>query len=131
MSEESKETKNIFSALFLIMAGIILLLNNFGILSWAVWLILFRFWPLFLIVWGIEIALGRNSFLYFLSFLMVIIAFLYSVALVSQPFDNWLKRQVPFWEKIEETLPKQGLPQTKNKVFRCDPTTGKCSTYYR
>jgi len=131
MSEERKETKNIFSALFLIIAGIILLLNNFGVLSWTVWLVLFRFWPLLLIIWGIEIAFSRDSFLYLLSFLVVILVFLYSVALVNQPFDNWLKRQVPFWEKIEEVLPGQNLPQTKNKVFRCDPTTGKCSTYYR
>jgi hypothetical protein len=49
-------------AVFLIIIGIIFLLNTTGALSWSVWLLLLRFWPVFIILAGIQIILGKTKF---------------------------------------------------------------------
>lgn len=40
--------------------GIVFLLNNLGVLSWGVWMTIFRLWPLLLVVIGLDILLGRR-----------------------------------------------------------------------
>ena len=47
--------------LILIFAGFIFLLNNFGILPWNVWNNLVLFWPLLLILWGLQVIFGRSN----------------------------------------------------------------------
>lgn len=49
-------------AVFLIIIGTIFLLNTTGALSWSVWLLLLRFWPVFIIIAGIQIILGKTKF---------------------------------------------------------------------
>lgn len=44
----------------LIVAGLILLLNNLGIVPWSVWLSLAQLWPALLILLGIDLLLGRR-----------------------------------------------------------------------
>ena len=43
-------------AVFLIIIGTIFLLNTTGALSWSVWLLLLRFWPVFIIIAGIPVS---------------------------------------------------------------------------
>jgi hypothetical protein len=45
----------------LILLGILLLLHNFGLIHWNVWVAIARFWPLILIALGLELILGRGS----------------------------------------------------------------------
>ena len=45
----------------LIGGGLILLLNNLGYLSWDIWGVLWRLWPVLLIAAGLEILIGRRS----------------------------------------------------------------------
>lgn len=47
-------------ALILIAAGVVLLLNNFGVLPWGVWGTLWRFWPVLLVLIGLNIIWGRS-----------------------------------------------------------------------
>lgn len=47
-------------AIVLIAIGILFLLNNFGLLPWAIWGTLWRFWPVFIIFWGIETIFGKS-----------------------------------------------------------------------
>lgn len=44
----------------LIVAGLILLLNNLGIVPWSVWLSLAQLWPALLILLGIDLLFGRR-----------------------------------------------------------------------
>ena len=44
--------------IFLIGAGVMLLLNNLGLLSWQVWTALLRLWPALLITAGIDLLIG-------------------------------------------------------------------------
>ncbi|MBN2101052.1 hypothetical protein JW710_04155 [Candidatus Dojkabacteria bacterium] len=48
-------------AVFWIFVGVILLLNTTGLLSWGVWGILWRFWPVFIVIWGIQLIFGRSK----------------------------------------------------------------------
>ena len=45
-------------AFILILLGILFLLSNFGVLPWSVWEIIGRFWPVALILFGLEILIG-------------------------------------------------------------------------
>ena len=46
--------------ILLVLLGALLLLQTTGVISWALWFELFRFWPVFLIAGGISIILGRK-----------------------------------------------------------------------
>lgn len=47
--------------LILIFIGVVFLLNNFGVLSWEIWNTLWRFWPVILILGGLEILFGKSK----------------------------------------------------------------------
>jgi hypothetical protein len=47
--------------IILIGLGILLLLQNLGFLSWSLWDILWRFWPMILVLIGLELLLGRRN----------------------------------------------------------------------
>lgn len=46
--------------LVLIAAGVVLILNNLGLVSWDVWTLLARLWPVLLIALGLDLLLGRS-----------------------------------------------------------------------
>jgi hypothetical protein len=52
---KKESTSHLSGGFFLIMLGIIFLLNNLGLLPWDVWNFLWKMWPLFLILSGLEI----------------------------------------------------------------------------
>ena len=45
----------------LIGLGLVFLLNNLGLITWNVWDVLLRLWPLLLVAWGLDLMLGRRS----------------------------------------------------------------------
>jgi len=47
-------------ATVLVVLGVLLLLNNFGYLPWGIWGTLWRFWPMVLILVGINIFLSGS-----------------------------------------------------------------------
>jgi len=59
---EHRERKaSLFGPLLLISIGAILLLNNLGVLEWNIWLQMVNWWPILLIVAGLDLLLGRRS----------------------------------------------------------------------
>ena len=59
--DERKRRVSLAGPVILIGLGIILLLNNLGVLKWSVWEVIFRLWPALLIALGLEILIGRRS----------------------------------------------------------------------
>jgi len=57
----------------LIFLGTVFLLNNFGILPWDIWTSIWKFWPVILILIGIEFLLGQSFSFRTLIILLVII----------------------------------------------------------
>lgn len=127
---ENKE-QDTLDALVLIIAGVILLLNNFEVLPWSVWSVIFKFWPLLLVSWGTKIAFGKRSIFYTLSIIAMLLAIFYSITIVSPSFDRWIERQIPQWKNIKNKIPWKAPQVNKRKIFRCDPITGECQIYYR
>jgi hypothetical protein len=41
--------------------GSLLLLANLGYFQWSVWELIFRFWPIFLIAWGLDLIIGHRT----------------------------------------------------------------------
>lgn len=125
---------NVFSALLLVSLGIILLLNNFGVLPWSLWETLWKFWPILLIVWGVETIFGHSliggtiSSAIGIAILLMVLA--YSVSLVNTNFDTWMQKQIPRWSEMKKQIPGSQTKQ-KGKIFKCDPVTQDCQILYR
>lgn len=70
--------------LVLLFAGLLLLLNNFGIVSKEIWIYILPFWPVLLIFAGIKIILGSSRIARFFYFIiaLVILCFIFINALV-------------------------------------------------
>lgn len=54
------EKRNYSWAVFLVLIGILFLLNTTGIVGWGIWEYIARFWPIFIILLGIKIILGES-----------------------------------------------------------------------
>ncbi len=62
MDEKGRERKSsLVGPVILIGLGVIFLLNNFGILDWSVWDVIFRLWPVLIVAAGLDILIGRRS----------------------------------------------------------------------
>lgn len=57
-----KKDRTTFSvpAILLIFVGVVLLLNNFGVIPWEVWGAIWKLWPVLIIAWGVQ-QIFRNS----------------------------------------------------------------------
>lgn len=116
----------------LICTGIVLLLNNSGVLPWEIWNVIFRFWPVILILAGIDFILyniilgGLVSFL--ISVFVIVVIFSYSISLYNRSFDLYLTRHVPFWISIKGWLPEDNR---NYQFFRNDPFNNGGKLFYR
>lgn len=59
--EVDTKEKDVVWPLFLIFAGVILLLNSLSIVDWNIWEYLFKFWPVFLILAGVKMIFATNK----------------------------------------------------------------------
>ncbi len=74
--------------LLLITIGLILLSNKLGLLQWVSWGSLWQFWPVILILWGIEI-LARHTesdVIYFMAVFLSILLIIVTVFLASNGY---------------------------------------------
>ena len=87
-SEPRRSKKGVsLGPILVIGLGIIFLLNNFGFLPWEIWQNLWKFWPILLILFGVEVLLGRVSSLRTVIFLLVLI-FLLPLLLILNPLTG-------------------------------------------
>lgn len=71
--------------MILIAAGVVVLLNNLGIVSWNIWWSLARLWPVLLIAIGLDILVGRRSLFASLAVAVLVLAVLAGAAVYWQP----------------------------------------------
>ena len=89
--------RNYSWAVFLVLVGILLLLNTTGVVGWGVWQYIVRFWPVFIVLIGIKIILG-NSFL--AKALEIFFTILLTVAVFGVAYIQYTAKGIDF-------LPKQ------------------------
>ena len=56
-----RRSRSFVFPLLLVVIGIVLLLNNLGVLPWSVWMALGQLWPAILILLGIDLLVGRRA----------------------------------------------------------------------
>lgn len=74
---ENRHYRGVVGPVLLIGAGLFLLLNSLGYLSWDIWGVLWRLWPVLLIAAGLEILIGRRSLLGSLLVALVLLAVMF------------------------------------------------------
>ncbi|MBN1331980.1 hypothetical protein JW978_03795 [Candidatus Dojkabacteria bacterium] len=85
-------------AFILIGAGVLLLLNTTGVISWDLWSNIWQLWPLVFVIWGIEMIIGKNRVLNCLFGCFTAFIFLFFVGLVAaatdDSFKNWVDNNI-------------------------------------
>ena len=78
--------RDIVGAFLLITIGTLLLFNNLNLIPWSIWPELWRFWPVILILFGLQIILGDSWFGQLAVGIITVAVIFYLVGnLVSQP----------------------------------------------
>lgn len=58
--QKPRKRRGIVGPTLLILVGLVLLLNNLGVLPWSVWGVVWRAWPVLLILVGLDLLIGRR-----------------------------------------------------------------------
>lgn len=66
--------KGLVASTLIIAVGVVFLLSNYGYLTFNVWSVVFRLWPLLLVAIGFDVIIGRRSFWASLVGLVLILA---------------------------------------------------------
>ncbi len=82
----------------LIIAGVLFLLNSFGVVPWEVWNSVWRFWPIVLVLWGIQVLLGGSSFaraiITILTVASLVVVALYAISVHNHEFSQQMPIQM-------------------------------------
>lgn len=135
-SSEGRHNRNrtnlSLTAIFAILLGLVFLLNNFGVLPWEIWQNVWKFWPVLLILFGIEAILGRSSsfrsfgFLLFLIFVLPLILVLNPLSgnllatkkmAIEKPLGNLTKAQL-FFDLASANIKIDTLETSSSKVLQ-------------
>lgn len=92
-----RNNKDYVWAILLIFLGSVLLLNTTGILDWNVWLYIASYWPIFLILGGLKLILGRSLVSTILLSLLALVAFSW-IGICS--YNNEVENPGPFFERM-------------------------------
>ncbi|HSX58540.1 MAG TPA: DUF5668 domain-containing protein [Candidatus Saccharimonadales bacterium] len=129
-SDQARSNKGLpFGAIVLIALGAVFLLNNFGVLPWDIWQNIWKFWPVLLILIGVEFVLGRpSSFKIFLLLLALI--FIVPIVLILNPLTrNPLANGTATFEKPLGNLTKASfiykLPSNNLTISALKTTSSK------
>ncbi len=95
------KTRHLLGGIIILLIGLILLANNFGLLPWQIWYQLWRLWPLILIAIGLDL-LFKGISLSFLRILppLLIIAGVCYVVYISQGEEGFFR----FGKEEAETI---------------------------
>ena len=106
-SNERNESGVVFGVL-LLLSGTVLLLNSVGLVPWDAWQDLTKFWPLLLILGGLQIILGKNPFSRFLTLVLSLgvlsTAVIYVLQNRSPEVLKYIPRQLIEWSNYWEVI---------------------------
>lgn len=101
--------KSFVLPLALIIAGIVLILNNFGLLDWYIWRGLARLWPVLIIALGLDMIIGRGSLrLVFVLLILLILAAIY-IGVESDFFEERMRREHRFSQSLSGVVQADAL----------------------
>ena len=92
---ENKRRRSLVWPLVLISLGIVFLLNNLGIVSWDVWSLLWRMWPVLVVAIGLDLIFGRRSGIWSaITVVILIVLFAGAFWLFGISGDAWVGEKV-------------------------------------
>jgi hypothetical protein len=102
------EGPDISGAFMLIGIGVIFLLINLGYLDISIWTILWRFWPVFLILGGLQLIFGKGTIgrliVGFVSLFVVAGIIGFALMLNNPELRNRVNQQLPGFENYFERI---------------------------
>jgi hypothetical protein len=106
--KSSRSTGDVVWGMLLILGGSLLLLNFAGALPWEFWDHIWRFWPLLIVLAGLNILLGDNivsktviSLVVFLMLIFVVSTALWKLNLpAAEKFPPELTNLIIRWEEL-------------------------------
>ena len=107
--------------LFLLFLGIVLLLQTFQVLPWNLWGVLWRFWPVLIIIIGLDILLRRYNPWLVSALALVLLSGCLSLAI-------WQYGQLQEPEKITQSY-SQPLGSLERAKVEIDLTLGRLAIY--
>lgn len=115
-----RNNKDYVWAILLIFLGSVLLLNTTGILDWNVWLYIASYWPIFLILGGLKLILGRSLVSTILLSILALVAFSW-IGICS--YNNEVENPLPFFERMGKFCISKQIETSENlteKEFTVD-----------
>lgn len=98
--------QNVVGGLLFLSAGIMLLLNTLGAVPWEFWRTLVPFWPVLLILCGLQIVLGHSFLARIIMMVITIVTFIsitaYGLQQVGSPAAQYVH---PTFPEIINSLP--------------------------
>ena len=86
---------SIFWPMILVGVGVMLLLANLGILPWQSWGALWRFWPLLLVLLGLDVLIGRRSTAGAIFSTLLILILIGGIVAIG-----WFAEDIPFLNEL-------------------------------
>lgn len=83
MNEEKHHRGSYWFGVILIIAGFLFLFQNFGLVSPEIWQEIVKFWPMLIVLLGLEIILGHSPLARFLMFIVTILLIFGILAVVG------------------------------------------------
>jgi hypothetical protein len=81
-----------------LLAGVLLLLNTIGAVSWEVWNYIWPFWPVIIVLIGLRIVLGHNwaadGLIFLIGFALFIFIILYGLVHANSSVAGYLPEQL-------------------------------------
>jgi len=104
--DERKPRPGLIGPLMLITVGVLLLLNQAGALPWRVWGILWRFWPVVLILIGLDILVkGSRSLVVYIIGLLIAVTVLGGVVAYTL---NQSRQDTSTWQAVSTDHLREG-----------------------
>jgi len=95
---EKRHKPDYTGAIILIFIGLVFLLNNFGIVTWEIWGTLWRFWPIFPIIWGLQLVFGKSTFaniaIAIITIVLLAIVLIASAVTTDQRVEMYVRDQL-------------------------------------
>jgi len=131
--------KKITWPLILVVTGVIFLLNNFGLLPWAIWTTLWQFWPIILIFSGLELILpdsswGKTLLAIFVLAVIGLVFFLSFIQLkptliprqsVLKNLSYWSKKTFPKAKNQELIITNENYPNLNKRKLEINLLSGQ------
>ncbi|GEM_PF-1974066 len=88
-----ERNRNYSWAVFLILVGVMFLLNTTGTVGWGIWLYISRFWPILIILIGIRIILGNSTIAKVLGMIFTIVL---TIGAFGIAYMQFTQKEIPF-----------------------------------